>query len=176
MFAPPARAGLAQATPLKRCFPEVCSMQLHMSRSSALASVVLGGLVIGACAGTSSGRRDECFEIINGEVDINVLGNSATVSGFCIKRLNSHCPELVDCKAEWYIDTNNNGTRDAGEPHDLDMAANPGNEFCQGTVNVNQASQYAGATLRWQVEAFEQDSNGNKRPIKSTGGAYKLPG
>jgi len=97
-------------------------MQLHMSRSSALASVVLGGLVIGACAGTSS------------------------------------------------------GTRDPSEPHDLDMAANPGNEFCQGTVNVNQASQYAGATLRWQVEAFEQDSNGNKRPIKSTGGAYKLPG
>ena len=149
---------------------------MNSLKCSFIPPVVIASSLLAACAATVGARFDECWKIIKGEIDINVLGNSATVAGFCIERKHSFCKELVDVRAEWFVDINNNGTRDPGEPHDYDFAANPGEKFCQGETVVNSITQYAGATVRWSVEASEQDANGNKTLITSKSGDHKIPG
>jgi hypothetical protein len=121
-------------------------------------------LALAGCASMEAGSyRSDCISVTSGEIQIDCEGGTWSFGGVCARVRHSACPDIKRFVFQAGVDTNGNGTLEAGEKIiDVDDSTG-GDDFCAGAAD----GSFAGRAGEKLIVHFEVYVKGQDTPAVS---------
>jgi hypothetical protein len=110
----------------------------------------------GAVTVDASRFDTDCFRMTGGQITVDYSNGTWSFQGACFERKHNLCPEISSAKFQIGVDTNGNGSIDAGEPQESFSCSQVGNQVCVAATSGSYNGPPADVLVHFEVNVEGQ--------------------